>query len=135
MKIKQSEAVKAYRSLQDLNRQKMSSNDAKQIYSLFKKLQEAFEFQTQEERKIFAEHPNFDIQLGGIRLDNKKTEEEKAAVTEELKDIEKELKALSDLDFEISDLDFPIDIFLDNESNLKISGEDIGNLEKLINFN
>lgn len=134
MKIKQSEAVKAYKSLQDLNRQKMSSNNAKQIYSLFKKLQEASDFQTQEEKKILMDHPEFDPQLGGIRLDNK-TEDDKKQATETIKQIETELKALADLDFEISELDSPIDIFLDSEPNLKISGEDIGNLESIINFN
>lgn len=134
MKIKQNEAVKAYRSLQDLNKQKVSSGNAKIIYDLFKKVSPAFEFQTQEEKKILTAHPEFDPNLGGIRLENK-TDEQKKEAANEIKQIEQEFMDLADLDFEVEGLDSPIEINLMAEPNLKLSGEDIGNLEKLIVFN
>lgn len=134
MKIKQSEAVKAYKSLQDINRQKLSSGKlAKQIYDLFSKLSQAYTFQVQEEQKIFYDHPEFDPSIGGISLENKSAEERKACMTE-VRQIEKELKNIADLDFEIDGFDSPIELNLDLESNLKFSGEDIGNLKKLIEF-
>lgn len=131
MKIKQSEAMKAYQSVNDLNKQKLSSGKlAKQIYDLSSKLKSAFDFQIQEEQKIFDAHPNFDQVVGGIRLEGKSYEERKQCA-EEAKQIDAELKELSELDFEI---DFePFDFNLE-ANNVKISGEDIGNLERFINF-
>lgn len=131
MKIKQYEAVKAYRSISELNKQKLSSGRiAKQIYDLTSKLQPAFDFQVQEERKIYGEHPEFDFALNGIKLEGK-TEEEKKASINEIKQIEKELKDLSELDFDIESDIFDINL---DENRIEISGEDIGNLEKFINF-
>ena len=133
MKIKQNEAVKAYKSLQDLNHVKISSwKAAKQIYELFKKFKPAYDFQVQEEQKIFFLHPDFDMSIGGIKLTDDKEQHKKAIA--ETKQIEKELDDLGNLDFEIEDFDSPIEINLGDEPYLKLSGEDIGNLEKLINF-
>ena len=133
MTIKQNEAVKAYKSLQDLNRIKLSSGKlAKQIYDLFTKLQKAYSFQVQEEQKIFDSHPNFDPQIGGIHLTDDK--EQRANAITETKQIEKELDDLGNLDFEVDGFGSPIEINLDAEPNIKLSGEDIGNLEKFINF-
>ena len=131
MTIKQSEAMKAYQSVNDLNKQKLSSGKlAKQVYDLSSKLKSAFDFQIQEEQKIYNDHPEFDPTIGGIRLEGKSNEERKQCA-EEIKQIDKELRELSELDFEI---DFePFDFSLE-ANNVKISGEDIGNLEKFINF-
>ena len=131
MKIKQSEAMKAYRSISDLNKQKLSSGKlAKQVYDLSSKLRSAYDFQVQEEEKIYKLHPEFDPMVGGIRLEGK-SDEERLKSAEEIKQIDKELKELSELDFEI---DFkPFDF--DSEANsVKISGEDIGNLKLFVNF-
>lgn len=133
MTIKQTEAVKAYQSLKDLNKQKLSSGKlAKQIYDLTAKLKSAYDFQVQEEQKIFELHPDFDPIVGGIRLDGK-TDEEKAIASEEIKTMNRELESISDLDFELEDYE-PFELKFDSEPDLKISGEDIGNLEKLIKF-
>ena len=135
MTIKQSEAAKAFHSLQDLNSQKLSSGKlAKSIYDLFTKIQSAYDFQMQEEQKIFGNHPSFNPVLGGIPYTEDMTPEEKENVNTEIKQIESELKDLAELDFELEGYE-PFTINLDLEPNLRISGEDIGNLEKLIVFN
>ena len=134
MIVKQGAIVKAYKSAMDLNKQKISSGKiAKQIYELVNKLKPTYDFQLQEEEKIFEEHPNFDIRIGGIRIMNQNDPIEKQQANSEAKEIEKELNDLSNLDV---DLDFDIfDIDLEIIPDLKISGEDIGNLEGFINFN
>lgn len=134
MIVKQGVIVKAYKSAIDLNKQKISSGKiAKKIYELVNKLKPTYEFQLQEEEKIFEAHPNFDIRIGGIRIMNQNDPIEKEQANSEAKEIEKELNGLSNLDV---DLDFDIfDIDLEAIPDLKISGEDIGNLESFINFN
>lgn len=133
MKIKQSEAIKAFRSIRDLNCQKMPSGKlAKQVYELYTKLKPAYDFQVQEEQKIYIDHPEFDPSIGGISLKGK-TPEEKQKAIEEAKAIDNELQELSDLDFEL-DYDERFTIDLDKIPSVQFSGEDIGNLEKFINF-
>lgn len=131
MKIKQLEAMKAYQSINDLNKQKLSSGKlAKQVYDLSSKLKSTFDFQIQEEQKIYNDHPEFDPTIGGIRLEGKSIEERKQ-YAEEIKQIDKELRELAELDVEIDFEPFEFNL---EANNVKISGEDIGNLEKFINF-
>ena len=131
MKIKQNIAMKAYVSVKDLNQQKLSSGKvAKQVYELTNKLKPAYDFQIQEEQKIYASHPDFDPSIGGIRLENK-TDEEKKLATENIKKIDTELKDLANVDFEIDFEKFDFDLA---QNSVRISGEDIGNLDMFINF-
>lgn len=130
MTIKQSEAVKAYQSIQGLNRQKFNSGKiAKKIYELTMKLKSAFDFQLQEEEKIYSKYPDFDPMIGGFHIG--KDDENREKKISDVKEINKQLKEIADLDF---DLDFePFDLDLEIY-NVQISGEDIGNLQKLVNF-
>ena len=131
MKIKQNIAMKAYVSVKDLNQQKLSSGKvAKQVYELTNTLKPAYDFQIQEEQKIYASHPDFDPSIGGIRLENK-TDEEKKLATENIKKIDTELKDLANVDFEIDFEKFDFDLA---QNSVRISGEDIGNLDMFINF-
>lgn len=133
MLFKQNDIIKAYKSAIYLNQQKFSSGKiAKKIYELVTKLKPTYDFQLQEEQKLFDAHPNFDIRNGIMKIINPNDENEIEKAKKEAKEIEKELSDLSDLDV---DLDFDIfDIDLEITPELKISGEDIGNLEKFINF-
>ncbi len=133
MLFKQNDIIKAYKSAVYLNQQKFSSGKiAKKIYELVTKLKPTYDFQLQEEQKLFDMHPNFDIRNGIMKIMNPNDENEIEQAKKEAKEIEKELSDLSDLDV---DLDFNLfDIDLEITPELKISGEDIGNLEKFINF-
>ena len=132
MKVKQGDAVKAYQSVLDLNRQKLSSGKiAKQIFELTGKLASAYDFQLQEAKKILELHPEFDPSINGIKLEGK-NDEERAVAIKEVKQIEKEFNDLAELDV---DLDFtPFSIDLNRFDEIQLSGEDIGNLEKFITF-
>ena len=134
MTVKQSEAVKAWKSIRALNGQSLrSAKLAKKIYELSLKLQKAYDFQTQEEQKIFEAHPEFNPAIGGIPLNNK-TEEERKIAKEEVKEVGDALKELGELDFDMDDYK-PFNIDLDQyEGIIQLSGEDIGNLQKFINF-
>lgn len=128
--MKQSEAMKAYKSLQFLNQQKLSGQTAKKVFLLWKALQPAWDFQLQEEEKLFNAHPMYDPEINGIKISENDPEEKKKAM-EEVKQINKELKDIADLDCEVEFEKFDFDL---SKENVKLSGEDIGNLDHFINF-
>lgn len=129
MKVKQKEAIKAYKVFQKLNNQETSGAIALRIFKAMNALQSAWDFQLQEERKIFERHPNFDPSTGSISLKDKEIEEQEAV--DELKAIDNELSEIANID---TDVDFePFTISLDFES-LKLSGQDIKNLSGFVDF-
>jgi len=133
MKISQSEAIKAYKTVLNLNKQKFSSGKiAKNIYDLYTELQPIFQFQIQEENKIFSEYPDFDPQLGGIKLTNDPEQREKAKRDSD--QIDDKLKELAELENEIKFEPFELSFDQLEADSIKISGEDIGNLSKFIKF-
>ena len=133
MIIKQREAVTAYQAIKVLNEQKMPQGNlrlAKNIYDLFKKLEKAWDFYIQERDKILAAHPDFNPQIMGIPIKDK-TDEEKAAIKQEIAQIDKELLELENMDFELDHAPFDIDL---DQAPISLSGENIGALSSLINF-
>lgn len=128
--MKQGEAVRAYKSALDLNKQKLSSGIlARKVFNLVKILQPMWDFQLQEERKIFEKHPMYDLSVNGIKIP--KEEPARSEALKEVEQINKEIKSIEDLDIDIEFEKFDFDL---NVGNISISGEDIGNLEPFINF-
>lgn len=128
--MKQRELVRAYNSLNEINRCRLTDGKlAMQIYKLKSKLQPIFDFQIQEEEKIFNEHPNFDPRLNGVVIGKDGVNRDEAL--NEAKIVSEELKKLADIDvdFEFEPFDFDL-----NAHNVPISGEDIENLNSFINF-
>lgn len=128
----QNQAIRAYISAMDLNRQKMNNcQTAIKIYQLLEKLRPYWDFQLQEEEKIYSAHPDYDPQTSSCAL-KEETDEEIERCSAEVKAVSAALKELSVI--EVDDIDFePIRIDTSKES-LKISGEDIGNLKGFVIF-
>lgn len=125
----QRDAVKAYNSIKILNHEKLSGQTAKKVFLLFKALQPIYDFQFQEEEKVLTSHPMYDPQMMGVKLPDGPEEKKKALA--ELDKINAELKAIGDLECEVKFEKFDFDL---SKENIKLSGEDIGNLEEFINF-
>ena len=126
----QNEAVLAYLSAKDLNQQKLSSGKlAKKVFELKQKLQSAWDFQVQEEAKIYEAHPAITPGVSEVQLNG--DPEKRQELIREVNMINSDLKKLGELEV---DIDFePFDFNLDFE-NVSLSGEDIGRLSKFVNF-
>lgn len=127
--MKQGEAIKAYKSAIYLNQQKLSGSMAKKVFLLTKALQPVWDFQVQEEDKIFADHPMYDPSINGIRMPDDPEEKKKAIL--EVEQINKELKVIGEVDSDVEFEKFDFDL---SAEQIKLSGEDIGNLGPFINF-
>lgn len=129
----QFEAVKAYMSLRTLNAQRTSGRVAKKIFDLMNKLKPLWEFQTQEEQKLFEKYPFLDPQTMRLNLgDSEMDADEKLQLTKEIKQAFDELSGAELDEKEFEPYKFEID--LENE-DLKLSGEDIANLSPFVTFN
>jgi len=127
--MKQKEAVQAYLSAKKLNEQETSAKTALKVFNLFTKLRKAWDFQVQEELKLFERYPEVDREKHGIKYSTKEEFEKAESI---IKKFNEEADELADLDFEI---DFePFVIKLDVETGIKLSGADIGNLSEFIKF-
>ena len=130
--MKQREAVKAYLAVKDLNKQKMSSGrTAKKIFDLYCILQKYWEFQGQEEIKVNQRYPNLDFEKGSVNMEGM-SPEERAKTLETVASVNRELNQIGETEIDLVPEKFVIEF--DEEPNLKISGEDIGALEKFIEF-
>lgn len=130
--MKQKDLVEAYIAAKKLNEQTLKSGKiAKKIFELTSGLKRFFDFQVQEENKIFAEHPKYDLELGGIPLGDNPSEEVKKQAEEELNVISNKLKELNGLESEFEFESFTISL---DSVNLTISGKDIGTLSPFITF-
>lgn len=134
MIIKQKDAINAYLAVKNLNEQKMPQGKlrlAHNIFELYKKLEKAWDFYSQEISKIYSEHPNFDPNIMGINIKGK-TDEEKIAAETEVKQIEKQINEIGELDFEMDEVK-KFDVDLDKDP-ISLSGSEIGVLSNFINF-
>lgn len=126
--MKQKDAIKAYLSARKLNIQDASPKNAKVFFELMQALQPTWDFQVQEERKVFAKHPNFDPMSKTIKMEG---EHDKNAVTSELKEIDTELSDIGNVE---STIDFAKRTINVGNENFKLSGEDYANLEQFLDF-
>ena len=127
----QIEAVKAYAAAKALNQQTLTGFIAKKIFTLTQKLQPCWDFEMQEEKKIYEKYPTYDPNKGVCRARDRSEEAIKEA-SEEAEAVSKDLKELQEL--EIEPINFEkFTILLENE-NIKISGEEIGSLAPFIDF-
>ena len=128
MTMKQINIVNAYQPITKLNSQDLDGYTAKKIYDLMLKIKPLFDFQVQEQNKIYAKHPNLNIEKMGFDIDpnnpNSKLEAE-----EEAKEIEKELNELAEIEQEIEFERFEVPL-----GKVQLSGKDIGNLSDFIDF-
>ena len=130
MVVKNIDAVKAFTSLSDLNRHKFNDGHiARKVYNLMNSLQPVFEFQVQEERKIYKEHPNYDPRNHGINFAEKGILREDAQ--KEIEQIDAELEKLANLESDVAYEAFEIDL---SKESVPLSGEDYGNLRNFVNF-
>ena len=131
MTTTQSKAIKAYLSARKLNSQDVSPKLAKTIFELFRALQPVWDFQAQEERKIFDKHPNADVLSGSMKIQDPDNPQSIEDAIKELSQLNEELKELGEVE---TSVDFKkLKINVSNE-NLKFSGEDIANLEPFVEF-
>lgn len=128
MKIKQSEATKAYKALKKLNFQEVSCATAYNIFTMLSDLQPLWDFQIQEERKIIEKHPKLDLVTGTIKMEN---DSEKESAIKEAEEIGKEFEALRDMEQEVNLIPFEIDT---TQESLKISADDIKALQGFVTF-
>ena len=129
MNMKQSKCVQAYKALLKIMNQDTSLPTARKVFELSRKLQPAWEFQLNEERKIFERHPDIDPSNGSVTYETGNKEQEEKMLNE-LNDFDKEMKELGDMEQTIEAE--PFVIF--EEENIKIAGKDIQSLEDLITF-
>lgn len=127
--MKQSKCVQAYKAILKIMAQDTSLPTARKVFKLSKKLQDAWEFQINEERKIFERHPDVDPDTGSVSYPTGDKELEKKML-DELNDFDKEMKELGDMDQTVEAEPFTIS----EEENIKIAGKDIQALEDLITF-
>lgn len=129
--MKQAEAIKAFISIKKLNSQDVSPRVAQNIFRLYKELQSVYDFQIQEEQKIFKKHPNFDVSIGGIKMNNSNDPVEKEQSSKEILEINNELKELGNTNTVVNFEKITINTM---HEDIKLSGEDIANLEPFIMF-
>lgn len=127
----QGTALKAYIAIEELNKQTFSGPIAKKLFNLYKTLKPVYEFQLQEEKKIFSKYPEFDPTINGcpVKDNNPETIERARTVA---KSVDSELKDLGAIEIDI-DCE-PIIIPESEQTNLKISGAFIGYLEGFVDL-
>lgn len=118
--MKQFEAIKAYKALINLGREKMPADTAYKLFKLKKILQPEFDFQVEQERKC-AEMRNAVVDEKGIyKTDNP---EDMKALVDDLREL-----AQMDCNIEVE----PVEIVVDG--SLKLSPDDMEALEAFVVF-
>lgn len=128
----QGDAIKAYIAVNELNKQMFSGQTAKKIFALYAKLKPLYEFQAQEEKKIFEKYPQFNPEINGCPIKNPNDENEIKTAKEIAKEVDEALKKLNELPVDVQFEPFVISI--SEQINLKISGQLIGYLKGFIEF-
>lgn len=128
--MKQGKIIQAYKALDGIMAQRVTLPVAKSIFDMQRKMQNAWDFQIQEENKIAERHPNVNPREGSVKYDQSNEEDKKEKLAE-LDSFIRELTELADMDtaLEIE----PIVIHISME-NIKMSGNDIKALNGFVNF-
>ena len=130
MKTNNIDAVRAYVTLRELNKYRFNDGHiAKKVYDMMNALQSTYDFHIQEEKKIYDQHPNFDLRTHGINIKESGITMEKAQ--EEIKQIDEALEKLANLESDLDYESFEIDL---STENVPLSGEDYGNLKGFVDF-
>lgn len=131
MKLKQGTIVRAYKALDKIMQQNTTLPISKKAFDMQRKMQPAWDFQVNEERKIAERHPDVNPANMCIQVPDSDSEEEKARKIKELDSFEKEMLALCDME---TDLEFePFTISISRES-IKMAGNDIKALMGFVEF-
>lgn len=130
--MKQQDLVKAYIAVRELNKQPLSAHVARKIFDLGEKLRPAWDFQVQEEEKIYERYPDYNPESKGFIADSN-SESSKAVALAKAEAMGNDFQQIADLDAEPIDFE-PFTIQTSLESGLKISGEHIGYLKPFITF-
>ena len=128
--ITQEKAFKAYAALKKLSDVPMAFSKAKVIFDLKQKLQPCWDFQTQEEQKIFDMYPDLDVQTMTINLEGKDEEARKKAL-EDSKEIDQKLRELGKMDSGFEETE-PVKLVLSDDPRITISAKDIEYLSTFV---
>ena len=128
----QGDAIKAYIAVNELNKQTFSGQTAKKIFALYTKLKPLYDFQVQEEKKIFEKYPQFNPNINGCPIKDPNDEAEVTTAKAVAKEVDEALKKLNELPADIQYESFMIST--EEQANLKISGQFIGYLKGFIEF-
>lgn len=118
--MKLGKAIDALEALRKINRQDTSTTTARRVFELKKKFESAAEFMQQEEGKILAHYTYENKGNGRIEFADVETANKYRA----------ERKALSDEEYEIEFKPIKIHAI----EGIRVSGEDVGNLDGIIEF-
>jgi len=118
--MKLGKAIDALEALRKINRQDTSTTTARRVFELKKTFETAAEFMQQEEEKILAHYKYEDNGNGRITFADVETANKYRA----------ERKALNDSEFEIDYKPIRIHAI----EGIRISGEDVGALDGIIEF-
>ncbi len=129
MVISQKDAVQAYLAVKKLNEQDTSIKTAKKVFDLFTKLRKAWDFQVQEELKLYERYPEIDPISHGIKF---KSVPEREKALEIINKFNADADEIGNVEFEIEFEPFTINS--DNEAGIKLSGSDISKLSAFISF-
>ena len=128
--MKQGAIIAACHALDKIMDQDLSLKMAKQVFDMRESLQNSWDFQVMQERKILAKHPNVDPRTFTVSYDAENPELEKERLAE-LDSFNKEMKDLAEME---RDLSVEPIVLRSSEENIKIAGNDIKALRGFITF-
>lgn len=130
MRVKQGTVVMAYKALEKIMAQNTTLPVSKKTFDMQRKLQAAWDFQVNEERKIAARHPNVNAGTATVQFPPNDEEIKKERMAE-LDSFVKEIEELSEMEAEI-EIE-PFAIYMSAEA-IRLSGNDIKALQGFIDF-
>lgn len=129
----QRDLANAYIPATKLNNQMLPCNIAKKVFLLVEKLQPVWNFQLQEEKKIFEAHPLYNPELGGCVYSKEDPVEVQENAKKEVTEVSDALKELAEIKHE--DFSFePFEIEEDLQKKIELTGQEIGYLKPFIIF-
>lgn len=118
--MKQGKIITAHQALMNLNRQQLSLPIAYNIHKMMKQTQKAWDFQVEQEQKLFEKYQPKPTKNGGLEFSAKEYEKEFNDYIKELSNMESDIEVT------------PISIQL--AENVKISPSDIEALDGFVEF-
>lgn len=118
--MKQGKIIAAHQALMNLNRQQLSLSSAYNIHKMMKQTQKAWDFQVEQEQKLFEKYQPKSEKNGSLEFATKEDEKEFTEYLKELSNMESDVEIM------------PISIRL--AENVKISPSDIEALGGFVEF-
>lgn len=128
----QRDQVRAYIAASKLNRLTLPISIAKKVFTLVDRLQPSWDFQAQEEKKIYDAHPMYNPEIGGCIPEDDSLEARHKA-EQEARLVVEALKQLAETEVEQFEFE-PIEISEELQDRIELSGEEVGYLKPYITF-